>query len=626
MQSVTPTTESYSQTTWRRKVNTSTQSDPPRLGSDDRRSILESESMANFIKLVHPIMEEALQERDAFDIFRNSFPLMNSERERQQDTDDAPIAKTFENGFNELGSFIDTEQKEKVFISAISWVPKLQGIVAVSTARSGSFEQCVVLRNHAEPSYISIWDIKELSRPILKLTSPHDVLCFRFNSSRDPSVVVAGLANGQVAMWDIKNATELGNYHHIEGSTEKHVNRVHPVAISDITNGHKMSILDMAWLPSGIQVDCHGNLLGSEHIDGNSYQFTTVAADGLCIFWDTRYQEIAKGQLPHISRRPRASSNESQSSLPWKALLSLRLSKLEGVGDLALSRLIVTTWKGEQKDEPQIICGTGEGDIVLADWRPRPPSTISTENGNVTGTGSIRSPAKAGVNVTAADFVKWVASDNVSLCVTLQESPFFKGIVLSAGNWTFKLWHIDCQRLIFTSPMATACISTAQWSPTRPGVILLGKVDGSVDMWNLADTSLAPIITFPACSSLITAMEFINHVENEPSSNSAQQMLAIGDGSGHLHVFYVPEAISHEVSGELLSVTSFLSRKEKKEEAATATNDKISMPTTPSKDIKKEKNEIYDSPPDTVFEATQQTKVRRLYYFIFDWRLFYTHN
>ncbi len=621
MQSVAPTTESYTQTMWRRKVNTSTQYNPPRLGSVKRKAILESESMATFVKLVHPIMEEALQERDAFDIFRNAFPLVNSERGRKQDTDDAPITQICEHGFNELGSFIDTEQKQKVFISAISWVPKLKGIVAISMARNVPFEQCVGLRNHGEPSYISLWDIKEPSKPILKLASPHDVLCFHFNSSHNPSVVIAGLQNGQVAMWGIKNAIELGNYHHIEGSTEKHVDRVHPVAISDFTSGHKKSILDMSWLPSGIQVNCHGNILGSEHIDGNSYQFITVAADGLCMFWDIRYQEIAKGHLPHISRRPRASSSESQSSPPWIPLFSLRLNKLEGTGHLALSRLIFSTWKGGEKDEePHIVFGTEEGEIVLADWRPKPPpSTISTENGNATGTGSsARSPAKAGVNVTAEDFLKWVASDNVSSCVTLRESPFFKGIVLSAGNWTFKLWRIDCRQLVFTSPMATACISTARWSPTRPGVILVGKVDGSIDMWDFADTSLAPIITFPACSSLITAMEFINHGENESPSNSAQQILAIGDSSGHLHVNYVPEAFSREVSGEFLTVNLFLSRNEKKEgEMATETNDKTSKSATQSKEINNKENKVYDSPSDMVFEATKQKQVRMLHIYYF---------
>ncbi len=37
---------------------------------------------------------------------------------------------------------------------------------------------------------------------------------------------------------------------------------------------------------------------------------------------------------------------------------------------------------------------------------------------------------------------------------------------------------------------------------------------------------------------------------------------------GTTQVFYVPEALSHEVSGDALSVTSFLSRKEVSEAAA----------------------------------------------------------
>ncbi len=42
--------------------------------------------------------------------------------------------------------------------------------------------------------------------------------------------------------------------------------------------------------PFQLQVNSKGQLLGSEFITENTHQFITVASDGQCLIWDTRYQ------------------------------------------------------------------------------------------------------------------------------------------------------------------------------------------------------------------------------------------------------------------------------------------------------------------------------------------------
>lgn len=39
-----------------------------------------------------------------------------------------------------------------------------------------------------------------------------------------------------------------------------------------------------------LKVNSKGQLLGSEFITENTHQFITVASDGQCLIWDTRYQ------------------------------------------------------------------------------------------------------------------------------------------------------------------------------------------------------------------------------------------------------------------------------------------------------------------------------------------------
>ena len=52
--------------------------------------------------------------------------------------------------------------------------------------------------------------------------------------------------------------------------------------------------------------------------------------------------------------------------------------------------------------------------------------------------------------------------------------------------------------------MAADYLTTGRWSPTRPGVLFLGKVDGSMDVWDFTDSSYAPSVNLMSSPSKIT--------------------------------------------------------------------------------------------------------------------------
>ena len=45
------------------------------------------------------------------------------------------------------------------------------------------------------------------------------------------------------------------------------------------------------------------------------------------------------------------------------------------------------------------------------------------------------------------------------------------------------------------------------WSPTRPGVYYLAKMDGSVDVWDLTFKQSSPALTLQVCVSLLVSDE-----------------------------------------------------------------------------------------------------------------------
>lgn len=65
-------------------------------------------------------------------------------------------------------------------------------------------------------------------------------------------------------------------------------------------------------------------------------------------------------------------------------------------------------------------------------------------------------------------------------------------------------FKVGIRRPVFASPMAVNYLTTGRWSPTRPGVVFLGKVDGSMDVWDFTDSSYTPSVTLMSSPSRIT--------------------------------------------------------------------------------------------------------------------------
>jgi len=78
-------------------------------------------------------------------------------------------------------------------------------------------------------------------------------------------------------------------------------------------------------------------------------------------------------------------------------------------------------------------------------------------------------------------------------CVSVLQSPHFPDICMTVGDWTFSLWKEGCDEPLFTSSCADAYLTCAAWSPSRPGVIIMGKSNGVLDIWILIDQIHKPV-------------------------------------------------------------------------------------------------------------------------------------
>lgn len=96
-------------------------------------------------------------------------------------------------------------------------------------------------------------------------------------------------------------------------------------------------------------------------------------------------------------------------------------------------------------------------------------------------------------------------------------------------------------------------VCDAEWSPTRPGVFFIAKSDGTVDIWDLLDRTHSPILTQSISIHKLT------HLSCKIVS-AKQQLIAIGDSIGTLHIMEVPWSLRRTINGEYQSVKAYLAR------------------------------------------------------------------
>ena len=440
------TSSSQSQTHWFRSVQKAVQYESATITDVDSK-----DNMLSFLEKAVVEIENALQQNESVDIFNETFRLNGD--------DDINGGVQAENELRELKNFADPTYSKFKVLSAIDWMPHAQGMVAVSAVKNVSFDQRIPLMGQTQISYILLWDFRLLVKPLILMQSQQEIFSFRFNKTNS-KLVAAGSITGQVMLWETGDAIRSALNKNNRGSSSSQggpavdqadeETATAPVSakyVSSVDHSHKKCVADLFWLPPTTQINYRGQLVGEEHLDGNSYQFVTVAGDGLLMVWDIRFEQIFNDELRHIGRAKhipteKSSTKDGGGVKPlWGPIFKAHLKRLEGVGELSLCKVCETT---NAKNSPhsinktssvvgdsrsQFIIATEEGDIIFAD--------LSTRKAEGT-------KEKEDDEDDDAEFscVKWIAFDHPRPSVYLQESPFFPQIFLSVSDWSFNLWKV----------------------------------------------------------------------------------------------------------------------------------------------------------------------------------------
>ena len=242
----------------------------------------------------------------------------------------------------------------------------------------------------------------------------------------------------------------------------------------------------------------------------------------------------------------------------WAPIFKAPLKRLEGVGELSLCKVSVsgnlkanvangTALPGDIRSH--LMISTEEGDVIFSDICAKKEAAHHAarddEDEKEEGEGGGR------------QFVKWMARDHPRPCVALQQSPFFPDILLSVGDWNFHIWKVGEDKPLFVSPVSSEYLTCGAWSPTRPAVLFVAADSGHLLAWDFTDSSFRPSATLKATHTKLTSLEFF------PSAQTTkQQLLAVGDESGTLHIFEMPRNLIRPVHKEASVMQGFLDREQ----------------------------------------------------------------
>lgn len=187
-------------------------------------------------------------------------------------------------------------------------------------------------------------------------------------------------------------------------------------------------------------------------------------------------------------------------------------------------------------DNSHIIYGTSdEGELFSIDWDKK-----GQEEGGI----------KQDI------FVEYYTAERTCRpTISMDTSPFYRDLILTIHDCHFCIWKLECKEPVFVSPFITSaserCYMTCGFfSPSRPGVVFIGRADGYLDIWDFMDQSNSPTQSHFVVAAGISAIE-VNPNEKENDN------LAVGDADGCLHLLKLPQNLRRRTPNELDTIKNF---------------------------------------------------------------------
>ena len=142
----------------------------------------------------------------------------------------------------------------------------------------------------------------------------------------------------------------------------------------------------------------------------------------------------------------------------------------------------------------------------------------------------------------------------------MDQHPFFRDVYVVVSEWRFEVWNtiLESESAVFTGCLGTFDVSYTGWGwhLALPGVFVLSKSNGTVDVWDLSEeTVFGPVQAVSLTQFEIHSMKFLNRNKENQAVH-----LAVGDSSGRLPLFDVSKTSDDAQEHQLKRLRKLFSR------------------------------------------------------------------
>ncbi|VUZ51240.1 unnamed protein product, partial [Hymenolepis diminuta] len=98
---------------------------------------------------------------------------------------------------------------------------------------------------------------------------------------------------------------------------------------------------------------------------------------------------------------------------------------------------------------------------------------------------------------TAAEKVAAIFPGHKGPVYALQRNPFFPKFFLSVGDWSARIWAEDMRDdPIMWTPYHESGVTDGRWSPVRPGLFFMTRLNGYLELWDFVFKHQEPTLKF----------------------------------------------------------------------------------------------------------------------------------
>ncbi len=554
--------------------------------------------LQDFLKAALPITEQALSQNETLNIYANELASMAEEGQGSTLGSSGGEGSTL----REERQFMDLTLTANNALPAVEWHPRHPSWLAVASAPLLSWEARLADAAVPRTSHILLFTTAEFTAQAV-LDAPADVTCLAWHPT-DPGWLAAGLVTGGVLVFDLGGAAALaragGGGKEGEGKSLKHIS---PKSVTAVESSHSGAVVALRWLPPTHHISHRGALAEDKELgaSGHSAQLMSVGSEGGVYVWDTRFREKdkEKPKVGGVSTRRKSVTENGVSFLvsplvpgaaaagvltpppehPWVPVFRTAF-KLNGRN--AAIATVSFPWSPSAPSAvptDPLLLSTMDGRTVAMDWTPGAEGTCTSAWLAMTAAQAGAAPAAAskggddddgpssgsggGGGGSGGNRVLFLSSESTdSPSPLVARCPTMPDVVLVLRAFSWALLKAGEPRPLLVSPPTTSAYTTGAWSPTRPGVVFLGRMDGALETWDIGDSTTHPASVTPLVSSALTCLQF-RGATGPPVAGAgpgAKQSIAVGDAKGSLHVLDVPPPLRRGPATEEALLRALLSR------------------------------------------------------------------